>query len=235
MALGGQAAPLVPRFHEFAFRSDKENRCVVNIGGISNLTWIPRQKEIHGYDIGPGNTLMDSWIDNSQHQPFDKSGKWAKSGAINSTLVNVMFNDPFFALPAPKSTGPERFNLQWLDTLLNDQHKMLPPQDVQASLCELTALSISSEINKIARSSDVETSVYICGGGAHNVHLMERIRTHLEGHRMSSTAVIGIDPDWVEAAAFAWLAQQTLQKLPGNSPNVTGAKRPCVLGGIYYP
>ena len=232
MAAGGEGAPLVPAFHNTLFRSSKEHRCILNIGGIANITVLPPQDEavtIIGFDTGPGNCLLDSWINQHSHLPFDKQGKWAATGKIVPSLLEHLLADSYFSRPPPKSTGREYFNLEWLERSLS-QHPGLSPEDVQATLAVLTVQSI---IHSIKSSAPDCQQVLVCGGGVHNPVLMEQLQHELPQFRIESTSHFGADPDWVEAIAFAWLARQTMLGLPGNLPSVTGARHPVVLGGIY--
>ena len=228
IALGGQGAPLVPPFHEWLFRSDTVDRCVVNIGGIANVTLLPRgDGAIGGFDTGPGNTLLDAWILRQQGAAYDEAGQWAASGTCDDSQLGRMLADPYFALPPPKSTGFEYFNEAWLSSFDIDDHDSA---DVQATLCELTAKTIAAAIDTYMADTG---EVLICGGGVHNADLMRRLSANLAGTKPDSTADHGLDPDWVEASAFAWLAMRTLDNLPGNAPSVTGASRPAILGAIY--
>ncbi|MEO5702921.1 MAG: anhydro-N-acetylmuramic acid kinase [Gammaproteobacteria bacterium] len=233
IAAGGQGAPLVPAFHNAVFRSPVHERVIVNIGGIANITSLPTdlEKPVEGFDTGPGNTLMDAWTHHHLHQRMDDGGCWAATGKPNALLLNSMLNDPYFALAPPKSTGPEYFNLAWLDDKLQEtRQNELSAQDIQATLCELTASTIAQAIVTRAHKSK---QILVCGGGVHNQTLLQRMRLLLGGRELASTLAYGIDPDWVEAMAFAWLAKQTLDGKPGNLPAVTGARRAVILGGIY--
>ena len=228
IALGGQGAPLVPPFHEWLLRSEAVDRCIVNVGGIANVTVLPRHEgQLLGFDTGPGNTLLDAWARRHLDLAYDEAGKWAASGVRNDALLDRMLEDAYFGKAPPKSTGLEYFNEDWLASQgVND----LEPSDVQASLCELTARTIALAINDCAAGTQ---EVLVCGGGVHNVELMRRLSTRLPGVLVDSTAEYGLNPDWVEACAFAWLAMRTVEGLPGNAPGVTGASRPTVLGAIY--
>lgn len=230
MALQGQGAPLVPAFHQMFF-GNNTNRAIVNIGGIANITLLmPNQPmSVLGFDTGPGNTLMDAWIASTLGNSFDKDGQLAAQGHVNTALLSQLLEDAYFHLAPPKSTGREYFHLDWLKPALTSN---LSPADVQATLVELTARTIIDSIKQYFSSGDV----LICGGGARNSHLMQRILL-LAGNdlKVASTEAYGLHPDWVEATAFAWLAKQTLNQLPGNLPKVTGATRPAILGGIYQP
>jgi anhydro-N-acetylmuramic acid kinase len=227
VALGGQGAPLVPAFHAAVFASAAEHRAVLNIGGIANLTLLPPGASVTGFDTGPGNTLMDAWARRHLGRPFDDAGAWAASGRVHEPLLRALLTHPFFARPAPKSTGPEDFSLAWLDERLA-ANGHIAAADVQATLCELTVRTIIAGLGLQAPARLVA-----CGGGVHNGHLMARLAALLPGTRVESSAAHGIDPDHVEAAAFAWLAARTLGGLPGNLPAVTGARREAVLGGVW--
>lgn len=238
MALGGHGAPLAPGFHHYAFKDRAELRVIVNIGGIANITTLYPDCVTLGYDTGPGNALMDGWIRSHKNKDFDEGGYWASQGEINNNLLSTLLNDPYFSREAPKSTGRERFNLQWLNVAL-EKHSNILASDVQATLCEVTAKSIADSILKSlpqSRYKERSVGVYICGGGAHNTHLLSRLNHLLEDRcSVKTTEDLGVHPDWVEAAAFAWLAMRRIDELPGNLPDVTGASRPAVLGGVYIP
>lgn len=229
IALGGQGAPLVPAFHQCVFASPTADRIIVNIGGIANITYLPAdpQKTVSGFDTGPGNTLLDRWVQTHLQQPYDKAGHWARSGQLDDALLIDLMSDVFFDQPAPKSTGRERFNLNWLHTVLKDH--CIPPQDVQHTLVHLTAKSLAAQIQQLADEGDI----YLCGGGSRNAFLVEVIGAYLPQFTVSNTAALGIDPDWVEAIAFAWLARAYKLRQPGNMPSVTGASRPAVLGALF--
>ena len=227
IAAGGQGAPLVPAFHAALFGSDTAHRVIVNIGGITNLTDLPPGGTVRGFDCGPGNILMDGWIARWKNQPYDAGGVWARSGRVNETLLASLLQEPFFALRPPKSTGRDLFNLAWLEQKIGAQQ--LPDADVQATLCELTARTITNAVN--VECSGVE-EIFLCGGGARNVFLVERLQGLLQ-RPVSPTDKLGVDVQWVEAFAFAWLAQQTVLRAPGNLSAVTGASGPRVLGAIY--
>lgn len=229
IAAGGEGAPLAPAFHAAAMAAKGINRAIVNIGGIANVTLLQGQALCAGFDTGPGNTLLDHWIQRHQHQAYDRGGQWSASGRVLPALLQDLLAHPYFSRSGPRSTGKEAFNLTWLDDCLQ-HHAGQDPADVQATLAELTAGSIGSGILRAAIDID---EVYLCGGGAHNHDLARRLQARLPGVRQASTAVLGIDPDWVEAMAFAWLAARTLNGLAGNAPAVTGAAGARVLGGIY--
>ncbi|HDR1059751.1 TPA: anhydro-N-acetylmuramic acid kinase [Pasteurella multocida] len=230
MAFGGQGAPLVPAFHQALFRKPNQATVVLNVGGISNISRLLPNEEVIGYDTGPGNTLLDAWIEKHQGKAYDKDATWAKSGTVNHALLADLLDEAFFALPAPKSTGRELFNLAWLNKKL-EKHTALSPQDVQATLVELTAQSIVDQLNQI--ETELDRYLLVCGGGVKNSLLMARLTTLLPQWQVQTTNDYGLDADYVEAAAFAWLAYQRLNDLPGNLPSVTGAKSAVSLGAIY--
>ncbi|MGC6247816.1 anhydro-N-acetylmuramic acid kinase [Bisgaard Taxon 45] len=230
MAFGGQGAPLVPAFHQSLFLKPNQATVVLNVGGISNISCLLPNQEVIGYDTGPGNTLLDTWIEKHQGKAYDKDATWAKSGTVNHALLADLLDEPFFALPAPKSTGRELFNLAWLNKKLA-KHPALLPQDVQATLVELTAQSIVDQLNQI--ETELDRYLLVCGGGVKNSLLMARLTTLLPQWQVQTTNDYGLDADYVEAAAFAWLAYQRLNDLPGNLPSVTGAKSAVSLGAIY--
>lgn len=229
MAHGGQGAPLVPALHHTLLATSKNDRVVVNIGGVANITFLPADTtlQVIGFDTGPGNNLQNAWMQKHHQQPYDKNGEWAASGKVNTVLLKSLLNDPYFFMPSPKSTGPEYFNLGWLEKYLS---RSIKPVDVQATLVELTAQTIIDSIKKHCSSGEI----LICGGGVHNKQLMNRLTVLAKPFSVQSTTAFGIDPDWVEAIAFAWLAKQTLEKKPGNIMTVTGARQPAVLGGVYF-
>jgi|TARA_B110000503_G_scaffold126766_1_gene195717 anhydro-N-acetylmuramic acid kinase len=232
IALGGQGAPLVPRFHLEFFEKIGSVRAIINIGGISNVTLLPGDgivSSVLGYDTGPGNGLMDKWIKTHLGDNYDESGAWASEGNVAEALLSSLMSAPYVIEPAPKSTGPELFNLYWLQKHLSK----LPsynPRDVQATLLEFTAQTIAQALHSHGFKID---EVYICGGGAHNTSLVKRLEGLLYPAPVASTSTLGIAPSWVEAVAFAWLAKQTIEGMPGNIPTVTGAKKASVLGAIY--
>ena len=229
VAAGGQGAPLVPAFHETLFSSQSSLRAVLNIGGFSNISVLAEGQPTLGFDCGPGNVLLDSWIGHIHGVSYDKEGAWAASGTVNHALLAHMLNDPFFSVKGPKSTGRELFNLEWIKAKLKGFETLLP-EDIQATLLELTALSISQAL--LSAEPNVE-EVLVCGGGVHNHTLMQRLSALLPKACVKSTQDLGIDPDWVEAVAFAWLAHCCLEGISANRPSVTGARGPRVLGAIY--
>lgn len=230
IALGGQAAPLAPAYHQFLFRSETENRVVINIGGIANITLLPAdpQAPVLGFDTGPGNTLLDFWSDQNLGKSFDNNGDWARSGRVVDSLLNQMLtSEPYFVLTAPKSTGTEYFNPNWLAAFLADDHAA---EDVQASLVELTAITLTEAIRGLPA---MPANCYVCGGGAHNRYLLERFANLLPDCGVQTTSSLGLNPDYVEAAAFAWLARERINLRGGNIPQVTHARHTTVLGGVY--
>ena len=231
MAAGGEGAPLVPAFHQWFFRKAGCNRVIVNVGGIANLTWLPAADNdvVLGFDTGPGNTLLDQWISRERGEQYDRDGAWAASGQVNTDLLGRLLADEYFAKQPPKSTGREHFHLAWLQQHLT-ANPVPPPQDVQATLVELTALSVAQAMRLLPGKVE---EIYVCGGGSHNRQLLARLRAQQPDIPIATTEALGLDPDWVEATAFAWLAHQTMSGLPGNLPSVTGAHRSVILGGIY--
>ncbi len=226
IAAGGHGAPLVPAFHAATLASSQEHRVIVNIGGIANLTNLPVTGNITGFDCGPGNLLMDAWAAKHLGKPIDDKGSWAASGKLLPELLDKMLANDFFAAIPPKSAGREQFNLDWLGRLISGNEAAA---DVQATLMELTARGIVDAANAHCQGYE---AIFVCGGGVHNNALMSRLSV-LAGKPVRSTAVLGIDPDWMEALAFAWLARQCLHNKPGNLPAVTGAAGSRILGAIY--
>ncbi|WP_414154679.1 anhydro-N-acetylmuramic acid kinase [Pseudomonas sp. BNK-43-a] len=229
VAAGGQGAPLVPAFHEALFGHLGQRLAVLNVGGFSNLSLIAQDTPVHGFDCGPGNVLLDAWIERKRGQTFDADGAWAASGKVQDQLLAALLSDPFFAGNGPKSTGREVFNLPWLDAHL----ATLPhyrDEDVQATLLELTARSITDALRNAQQDTE---ALMVCGGGARNGTLMNRLAALLPAAKVTSTSAQGIDPDWVEAMAFAWLAHCCLEGIPANRPSVTAARGLRVLGAIY--
>ncbi|MFK0572304.1 anhydro-N-acetylmuramic acid kinase [Endozoicomonas sp.] len=232
MAAGGQGAPLVPAFHRAVFTSETAHRVVVNIGGISNVSILPpgsEQSPVTGFDTGPGNLLMDYWCQQQWNTPYDKDGFHASQEPHDPILLETLLSEPFFRLPAPKSTGRELFNPAWLSSML-EGFSGLSPTTIQATLCRLTARCVADAIKQHGPETG---EVFVCGGGANNKTLMTMLRKEMPNKRLGSTSDLGVDPQWVEAIAFAWLAQQNILNLPGNLPDVTGASGLRVLGGVY--
>ncbi len=230
MAAGGQGAPLAPAFHSAFFRDQTEDRVVANIGGIANITHLPSNGPVTGYDTGPGNTLMDLWHERHRNAPFDEDGAWASGGRVSEALLNVLLEAPFFTAPAPKSTGREGFNLIWLENALAKTETPSEPRDVQATLLALTVETIAAAVEGLGPGV---RRLLVCGGGARNGALMRGLEQRLPDQSVETTAEFGVDPDFVEATGFAWLAYRTLAGLPGNVPEVTGAAGPRILGAIY--
>lgn len=228
VAAGGQGAPLLPAVHAMLLANPGRTRVVLNLGGIANITVLSSHGHVSGFDTGPANGLMDAWCLRHRGEAFDRDGAFAASGHINEALLAQLSSDAYFALPPPKSTGREHFHLAWLDAQL--RNVSLSPADVQATLLELTARSVADAIEQHAGDA---TDVLICGGGVHNAALVQRLREHVKPLDLRSTAAHGVDPDYLEATAFAWLARQRLLGLPGNLPAVTGARGLRVLGAVY--
>lgn len=234
IAAGGQGAPLVPAFHKAVFGSSKQHRAVVNIGGIANVSVLPagNADNYFGFDTGPGNVLLDGWIQRQQGKPYDKDGAWAASGHVNLPLLEELRKESFLQLLPPKSTGRDLFNMDWLDARLNGV--WIPAEDIQATLSMFTASCIVDAIEYHAPDTK---GVYICGGGAHNLQLMRDIQHYLDDNLFELQAVtteeLGIPPDDVEAVAFAWLARQFMLRRAGNQPTATGASGPRQLGAFY--
>ncbi len=231
VAAGGQGAPLVPAFHAAVFYSQEKSRVIVNIGGIANISHLPCNGATGlGFDTGPGNGLLDTWIELHRQTNVDINGEWGRSGKLNQTLLEALLDDSYFHRPPPKSSGRDYFNLAWLKQNLIQLGSAVSPQDVQSTLHHLTAASIAQAITHYARDCD---EIYVCGGGAHNAFLLECLQHHCPHTPVATTNSLGIDPDWIEASAFAWLAMRTLNHQSGNLPSVTGAHHPVILGAIY--
>jgi anhydro-N-acetylmuramic acid kinase len=227
IAAGGQGAPLVPAFHDHVLRHPDIHRIIVNIGGISNLTDLAPGKPTTGFDCGPGNLLMDAWCMRNLGKPYDDNGAWAASGEVLPALLEQLLSETYFSLPPPKSSGRDLFNFDWLQEKLQGDEA---PANVQATLLELTCRSIASAIQTYCPGA---AEVYLCGGGAHNQAMHKRLAALLSGCSVKTTDTLGVNGDYLEAIAFAWLAQQTLHGKPANLPQVTGANHPCILGAIY--
>jgi anhydro-N-acetylmuramic acid kinase len=230
VAAGGQGAPLVPAFHQAQFGLPGQTRVVANIGGISNISVLRGDGGVSGFDTGPGNALMDAWIGRHLGRDYDADGAWAASGKEIPALLASMLAEPYFALPAPKSTGRDLFNPDWLAAHLAP-FADAAPADVQFTLTKLTALTLAQAIRQYGAQAD---AVYICGGGAYNGTLLRELAAALEGKiKVESTAALGVAPNRVEALAFAWLAYRFTQRAPGNLAAVTGAQGGRVLGALY--
>lgn len=226
MAAGGEGAPLAPAFHASAFSDSKRHRAIVNIGGIANVSLLKGEELLAGFDTGPGNTLLDAWARAHLGEAFDRDGKWAASGMVSPRLLDALLSHPYFRRRGPRSTGKEEFNTLWLEKLLGDESA----RDVQATLAEFTARSIARAIGESVLAVQ---EIYVCGGGAHNLDLMARLQSALDPSIVKDTRALGLHPDWVEAATFAWLAQRTLAGMAGNAPAVTGAAGGRILGAVY--
>jgi len=241
MAAGGQGAPLVPAFHEALFRTSEESRVLLNVGGISNITWLPADPTISvtGFDTGPGNGLLDAWHARHNDAPYDADGAWARTGQTVPALLSKLMADPYLDRAPPKSTGREVFNLAWLEQQADLNERV--PEDVQRTLLEFTAASVVDAMRRWAQPAD---RLVVCGGGRHNGFLMERLAvlagvpvqalgSEMLANEASGSESMAFDGDALEAAAFAWLAARRLDHLPGNAAAVTGASGPRVLGAVY--
>lgn len=249
IAVGGQGAPLVPAFHQAIFGNNTldhslnegSSRCILNLGGIANVTILKNDENVIGFDTGVANLLLDAWCQKHTAHAFDKDGDWAKTGQINEALLTELLAHPFFARPAPKSTGREEFNLDWLEQVLLkfEQTHNAPqhPADVQATLVELTAKSVAEAIRphfSLGKNTVAKPDLLVCGGGALNGLILQRLQANLPDFSVTTTQKMGVSPLWVEAMAFAWLARQTLLNLPSNLPSVTGASKAVVLGQVCF-
>jgi anhydro-N-acetylmuramic acid kinase len=227
IAAGGEGAPLVPAFHQAIFNSTHCQRVIVNIGGIANITSLEPGKAVLGFDCGPGNLLMDAWCQRHTGNVYDKNGTWAAAGEIISTLLDKLLEFQYFKLSPPKSTGRDVFNMRWLESSLFGSES---PQDVQATLLQLTAQSIANAILDYCQNAE---EIYVCGGGAHNGLLISCLKKALSEKKVALTNSLGVDVDWVEGYAFDWLAKQAILGLPGSLPAVTGASAERILGAVY--
>ncbi|SEW25863.1 anhydro-N-acetylmuramic acid kinase [Luteibacter sp. 329MFSha] len=228
VAAGGQGAPLVPAFHATVLRPTEGSRVVLNLGGIANVTRLTPEGDVTGFDTGPANGLMDAWCLRHRGEAFDRDGVFAASGTVDAALLAELLDDAYFVLDPPKSTGREHFHLAWLDE--HPRVAELSPEDVQATLLALSAASIG---DAIARYAPDAVDVVACGGGVHNTALMRALTARLGGRVLRSSAEFGIDPDQMEAMAFAWLAYRRVRGEPGNLPAVTGARGLRLLGAVY--
>ena len=229
VAAGGQGAPLVPAFHQGVFGQAGRTVAVLNLGGISNLSVLRADGGVLGFDCGPANALMDYWCERHTGRTYDDQGAWARTGQPHGALLDALLAEPFLALPPPKSTGRDLFNPHWLEPLLAAANNA-PPQDVQATLAEFTARSCAQDLLRHASDCDL---LIVCGGGALNQYLMERLQALLPGVTVQDSALHGLPPLQVEAAAFAWLARQCLAGQTASLPEVTGARGARILGAIY--
>jgi anhydro-N-acetylmuramic acid kinase len=227
IAAGGQGAPLVPAFHQAVFADKALNRVIINIGGIANLTHLPTNGIIRGFDSGPGNMLMDAWTELHTGKAYDDSGNWASTGEVIDNLLTYLLAEPYFNEAPPKSTGRDLFNLAWLQKHLKLEYKI---EDVQRTLLELTARSIAAAVSQHCGQPD---EIYLCGGGSFNSALLQRLQQLLQPIKIGLSDDLGVNANSVEAAAFAWLARQTMNQAAGNMPEVTGAKGARILGAIY--
>lgn len=229
LAAGGQGAPLVPAFHQWLFGATQQPSAILNIGGFSNVSFVLPGEPVSGFDCGPGNVLLDAWVQKNLGLSYDKNGDWGRSGRVSQALLQQLLLQPYFSISGPKSTGRELFNLDWLERQL----ACLPacsPQDVQATLVELTAVCISQSIKQQKAPLN---RLAVCGGGAHNTYLLERLAALMPELPILTTDSLGVPADWMEAMAFAWLAHCCLQEVPANRPEVTGARGLRVLGAVY--
>lgn len=230
MAIGGQGAPLVPAFHREIFSSNEHDRFILNIGGISNLTLlIKNDKSVSGFDTGPGNVLLDAWIQKNKNLAFDKNGDWGASGKVNSALLSKLLDDNYFQQSPPKSTGREYFNLHWLESRLLEFNN-LPTEDIQATLVEFTTTSICDSILPLLSSGEL----IVCGGGARNGEIISSLKAKLSNYIVTTSTEQGLDGDSVEAIAFAWLAKQAMERKTIDYTEITGASYPIIMGGVYY-
>jgi anhydro-N-acetylmuramic acid kinase len=227
VAAGGQGAPLLPVFHDQVFRSDDEDRVIANLGGIANVTILRRDTPVTGFDTGPANRLLDAWISMHQDKDFDAGGAWAGTGQCDDTLLELLMEEPYFSLPPPKSTGRELFNMPWLNSKLGAFLRR--PQDVQATLQQFTAATVAAAVREHAPGA----ALYVCGGGADNAGLLDALARWVAPNPVATTAALGLDPDYVEAVAFAWFARRTLDGLTSSAGSVTGAAGARILGGVY--
>ncbi len=227
IAAGGQGAPLVPAFHQAVFAHPHINRTIINIGGIANLTYLPVKGQVIGFDSGVGNMLMDAWAERHIGQRYDANGAWAETGTVIQPLLDALMNEPYLQLPPPKSTGRDLFSMAWLKTFLNDNYA---PQDVQRTLLAFTAISIANAVKLYCPNTE---EIYLCGGGAHNNALIRCLQQCLHPVKIDLSNILGVEVSEVEAAAFAWLARQTMHQATGNIPDVTGAKGARILGAVY--
>jgi anhydro-N-acetylmuramic acid kinase len=232
MEAGGQGAPLAPLLHRALFspviHSGTGNGAVLNLGGIANISILGVSGSVSGFDTGPANCLMDAWIGSNLKQAFDRDGCWAASGQVSPRLLKSMLSDPFFSKDVPKSTGVEYFNSTWLERQLDGE--TLDAADVQATLAELTAVSVTDQLKRYSPEE-----VLVCGGGTHNSYLMQRLQANLPNIPLRSTAFRGLDPDWIEAILFAWLARERLDGRLQDTGAITGARKPVLLGKIFQP
>jgi anhydro-N-acetylmuramic acid kinase len=229
MAAGGQGAPLVPPFHAWLLRRRPGRHAVLNLGGIANLSLIEDGRLAGGFDTGPASTLLDAWTGRHLGERWDAEGRWASGGHTDPELLSRLLQEPYLSLPPPKSTGFELFNLDWLEPLL-DLGRSLAPRDVMSTLAQFTVETVAGALERHWPGC---LQLWVCGGGVRNTDLMARLGRRLPGITVADCAALGIGADWMEAAAFAWLASRRLKGLPGNAPVVTGARHEVVLGAVY--
>ncbi len=229
ISAGGQGAPLAPLLHQQIFGSGKVDRAIINIGGFSNITCLCRNKDAKAFDAGPGNVLMDYWVDKIKGEKFDDRGEWAKSGMVDPDLLALCLREEYFSTPLPKSTGRELFNGKWLESKLQALGRDIADADVQATILQLTARTLVDALHQHCDAQEI----YVCGGGVHNLALMEAIAELMDDCKVASTEAVGMDPDWVEAVAFAWIARETFAGRKIDTSKFTGASEPVILGGVY--
>lgn len=229
IAAGGEGAPLAPLLHRDVFHSPDADRVILNIGGMANITVLPRSGACRAFDTGPGNVLMDYWIGKHRQERFDRDGAWACGGQFKLSLLNALLQEDYFSQPIPKSTGRELFNGRWLESKIEALGMEFEAQDVQATLLTLTVTTIVSDLGRYSTPQEM----YVCGGGVHNKALMAELSKVAGDFSVDSTAKLGVDPDWVEAMAFAWIARETLAGRAVDTGAFTGASRPVMLGGVY--
>lgn len=230
LAAGGQGAPIVPAFHRKIFSSVENDRVIINIGGMSNITVLKKTGEISGHDTGPGNVLMDLWIQENLGHPYDKDGAWANSGKMTEELMTVLLDEPYFQMPPPKSTGRELFNQHWLNSKLTELNQVIAPENVQATLLALTTETIKDAVKKELNKGQI----IVCGGGAYNSALMKKLVQALPSFEVMPSSRLGVMEDSMEAVAFAWLAKQTLSEQPVDFTDITGSAHPVIAGGVYF-
>ncbi len=230
LAAGGQGAPIVPAFHRKIFSSAENDRVIINIGGMSNITVLKKTGEISGHDTGPGNVLMDLWVQQHLGHPYDKDGSWASTGKVDEDLLSSLLDEPYFKLPPPKSTGRELFNQHWLNSKLAELNQAIAPEKVQATLLALTVQTIKNAIQKELNKGQI----IVCGGGAYNSALMQELAQSLPSFEVMPSSRLGVMEDSMEAVAFAWLAKQTLSEQPVDFTDITGSAHPVIAGGVYF-
>lgn len=223
---GGEGAPFAPLYHHELFKKNKEPVAIVNVGGIANITYLAQNQITRGWDVGPGNCLMDAWIKKNKAKCYDEEGKWAAEGDVIRPLLNNLLSDPFFKQSSPKSIGKEYFSLSWLNNYLENGYKAV---DVQATLLFLTASAIAVSIQE----NPIIRKLYLCGGGTHNLHLLNTLSSLLPKIKVTSVRDLGVNPDYLEAMMFAWLAAQTMHSIPVELSAITGSKGKAILGAIY--